>query len=76
MASDFGIQIRLELQTAQGESSFKRFEAALEAALARLCRPQDAAILKQLASEEQMRQVGTPVPLHAPGNRWDSIHLA
>lgn len=51
MASDFGVQIRLELKTAQGETALKRFEAAMEAAMNKLRRPQDIAILKQLAAE-------------------------
>jgi tape measure domain-containing protein len=51
MAKDLVLQIKIELQTAQGESALKRFDAAVTAALAKLRNPQDVAILKRLAAD-------------------------
>lgn len=50
-SSNLAVQIRLELQTAQGETALKRFQSAVDAALAKLRSPKDVGIIKQLAAE-------------------------
>lgn len=52
MASPLTVQLKLELQTAQGETALKRFEAAIDAALQKIGRTDgDIGLIKKMAAE-------------------------
>ncbi|MFN4295087.1 MAG: tape measure protein, partial [Thermoflexales bacterium] len=66
MASDLKLQLRLEMQTAQGESALKRFDAALDAALKKMgAGGREVGLIKQLAAEvEASKKKLSELPPH------------